>query len=76
MRVICLGGCEMKQSKDVIEAIKTLYALMASVAARKAMDCVALNAVTNADTWAKDHARWLPAAGSRATRWSYRKPSL
>jgi hypothetical protein len=64
------------RSKAVDEAIKNLYAIMATAAAAKAISRIEWNDVTGADVWAKDHARWLEKAGSKATGWHYSRPKL
>lgn len=64
------------RSKAVDEAIKALYATLATVAAKKAVSRIEWNDVIGADSWTKDTARWLEKAGSNATRWHYQRPSV
>lgn len=65
-----------QDSKNVVEAIKALYALLATAAGKKAMSRVEWNDVPGADDWAKEHARWLRLAGSKATGWYYTRPKV
>lgn len=66
----------MTRSKAVDEAIKNLYAIMATAAAKKALHRIEWNDVSGADGWAKEHARWLEKAGSKATGWYYTRPKV
>lgn len=65
----------MKQrSKAVAEAIADTYAILASAAAKGAVQCVEMGYPADAEQRMAYVGRWLDAAGARATTWRYRKP--
>ena len=66
----------MKISKTVNEAVRDLYAVMASTAAARAVRMVNLGEHTNADICATRCALWLEKAGARATGWKFRLPQV
>jgi hypothetical protein len=63
-----------KRSKNVDNAIKALYATLATAAAKKALASVEADRSIGADVWMADFIRWIEQAGSNATQWYYNRP--
>lgn len=65
----------MKQTKTVDNAVRTLWAKLATAAAERALAKVKLcDDPAAAERWAGVAANWLDKAGARATEWSFRQP--
>jgi hypothetical protein len=67
----------MKTSKTVQEKVQELYAMLATIAAKKAIYSIdADDDVELAEAWVGDVERLLNKASANQTRWTYRTPRL
>lgn len=65
----------MTISKTVQERVQNLWAVLATAAAKKAVDRVtAFNDIEGAERYAETAARWLQKAGANAARYAYQQP--
>ena len=64
-----------KRSKTVAEKVAELYALMAAIAAQRAISNAkeAPNTI-QAEYWAEVTGKWLDKSSADAARWTYRAP--
>jgi len=69
-----------KRSQTVAEKVAELYAMMATQAARKAIETLKtaedpLDAEGDAELWAEMAGKWLDKSSANAARWTYRAPA-
>jgi hypothetical protein len=63
-----------KVSNAVQDRVKELYAVLATVAAEKALRKVEFDEPTEAEAWAKYVEKWLARAGAHCACRTYEKP--
>lgn len=69
-----------QRTKTVANQMADLYALMATMAAKRAISSLEnyniKAAVENAEFWATATGKWLDKSSAQAVRWTYRKPAI
>lgn len=67
----------MKHSKTVDEAVRRMWATLASVSAKRAVAAIHYrDSATEAERHAFTTERWLGKAGANATKWYFTQPNI